>query len=281
LTRLRPASPEAVRIRAGRLFPDRPFRSLWDARELMLVLARRDVHLRYQHSVAGIGWAILQPMLTVVVLSAFQFLMGHRSASGLPYPLYAVTALVPWTFLAHALTQSSHCLPRHASIINKVYFPRLIFPLSAVMGAAADFAVGMALPPALMIYYGVPPGASLLALPLFIVQVVALAAAAGIWLAWLNAHFRDTANSLPFLTQLWFFLTPIAYTADIVPPQWQLITGLNPMVGILEGFRWALFGSASPLLTAQVAMSWLVILTLLSSGILVFLRGEESLADVL
>jgi len=278
---VRAANASVVRISAERRFPERPLHSVWAARELLVVLARRDVYLRYQHSFAGISWAILQPLLTVLVLSAFQLLMGHRQTTGVPYPLYAATALVPWTFVVHALTQASHSLPKHMGVINKVYFPRLILPLSAVMGAAADFAVGMALPPALMIYYGIAPGSTLLALPIFVAQAVALAAAAGIWLACLNARFRDTANSLPFVTQLWFFLTPIAYATDIIPPQWQLLAGLNPMLGILEGFRWALVGVASPWLGTWIAMSWLVILALLGSGMLVFLRSEESLADFL
>lgn len=270
-----------VRIQAARRLPDRPFRSVWEARELLLVLARRDVHLRYQHSVAGIGWALLQPLLTVLVLSAFQALMGRGATPGVPYPLYAATALVPWTFVVHALTQSSHCLPKHAGIIFKVHFPRLILPLSSVLGAAADFAVGMALPPLMMLYYGIAPGWSLLALPVFLLQVFVLAAAAGIWLAWLNARYRDTANSLPFVTQLWFFLTPIAYTADLIPPGWRWAAGLNPMLGILEGFRWSLFGSAHPWLGAWVLMSWAMILLLLLSGTFIFLHSEDALADIL
>ena len=270
-----------VRIESSRRLPARPLQAVWEAREIVLLLARRDVKIRYQHSIAGMGWAVLQPLLTVLVLGVFQTLMGHKTTGGIPYPLYAALALVPWTFVSHAITQSSHCLPNNAALINKVHFPRLILPLAAVLGAAADFAVSLVLPPLLMIYYGVAPQLTCVLLPLFGLQAIMLALALGIWFAHLNARFRDTANALPFVMQLWFFLTPIAYTADIIPVRWQLLAGVNPMLGILEGFRWALLGLPHPMLGAWVAMSWLATLALLASGLLVFLRGEESLVDIL
>ena len=247
----------------------------------MLLLARRDVHLRYQHSVAGFGWALLQPLLTVLVLSGFQIVIGHRLDAGLPYPVYAASALVPWTFFVHSLNQTSLCLLKYAPVLTKVNFPRLVLPLSAVAGASADFAAALILLPILMLYYRVPPHWTLLALPLFAVHLIALAAAMGIWLGFLNARFRDIANALPFFTQLWFFISPIAYTSEMLPVKWRFAAGFNPMQGVLEGFRWSLFGTASPMLSTWLAISWLVTLGLLVTGVLIFLSREETLTDVI
>jgi lipopolysaccharide transport system permease protein len=270
-----------IHIRSSRRFPNHPLKSLWEARELIILLARRDVHLRYQHSVAGFGWAVLQPLLTVLVLAAFQIVMGRTSTRGMPYPLYAGAALVPWTFFVHSLNQSSHCLLKHISVITKVRFPRLVLPLAAVFGASADFLASLTLLPILMLYYRIPPRWTLLALPFFAGHLIVLATAMGIWLAFLNVRFRDTANALPFITQLWFFMSPIAYTSEMLPAKWRFIAGFNPMEGILEGFRWTLFGTASPMLGTWLALSWLFTLCFLVSGILVFLGGEETLTDVL
>lgn len=276
-----PNTTSVLRICADRRFPERPLQSLWQARELLLLLTKREVHLRYQHSTAGIGWAILQPVLTVAVLVVFQSFIGHNDGSTLPYPLYATTALVPWTFMVHAMTQSSNCILNHSGVIGKVQFPRMVLPLAAVLGATVDFLLGLILVPALMICYGVRAHLTILALPLFTFHLAVFAAALGIWFAYLNARFRDTSNALPFITQLWFFLSPIVYTTNMVPERWQFVLGLNPMVGILEGFRWTFFGSANPLLTVWVMKSWLITCVLLVTGIGVFLANEESLADII
>ncbi|HEY3840388.1 MAG TPA: ABC transporter permease [Bryobacteraceae bacterium] len=270
-----------LRIRADRRFPDRPLKFLWEARELIVLLARRDVSLRYQHSIAGFGWALLQPLLTILVLAAFRMLMGQPTSLGMPYPLYAGTVLVPWTFFVHSMNQSSHCLLKHTSVMTKVRFPRLALPLAAVIGAAADFVAALALVPLLMIYYHVPPRVTLLALPIFALHLVTLATAIGIWLSLLNARLRDTANALPFITQLWFFLSPIVYTSEMLPAKWRLAAGLNPVEGILEGFRWSIFDSASPMLPAWLGLSGLITAGLLLSGIIAFLAGEETLTDVI
>jgi lipopolysaccharide transport system permease protein len=275
------AKDTTLRIRADRRFPDRPLKSLWESRELILLLARRDVHLRYQHSIAGFGWAALQPLLTILVLAAFRVVMGHPISLEMPYPLYAGTVLVPWTFFVHSMNQSSHCLLKHTAVMTKVRFPRLVLPLAAVMGAAADFAAALVLIPILMVYYRIPPRFSLLALLLFSAHLIALATAIGIWLSMLNARLRDTANALPFVTQLWFFLSPIAYTSEMLPAKWQFAAGFNPMLGILEGFRWSVFGSASPMLTTWLSLSGLITVGLLVSGIIAFLAGEETLTDVI
>lgn len=276
------SSPDELilRIRADRQMPDRPFRSLWEARELLYLLTRREIRLRYQHSIVGIGWAVLQPLVTLLVLTMFQVIMGRRSSGTVPYPLYAVIGLVPWTFLSHALTQSSHSVLSYYSLIQKVSFPRLALPLAAVLSATADFIVGFPLVPILMLNYGFPPNRMVLLLPVFTLQIILLAAGLGILLASVNTRFRDTANALPLVMQLWFFLTPIIFTSDMIPPKWQLLAGLNPMLGILEGFRWCLFGTAPPMLGFWVACSWFITIALLAIGLLTFLRGEEMLAEL-
>jgi lipopolysaccharide transport system permease protein len=254
-------------------------RELWDSRELTLMLARKEVRLRYRHSVAGVGWAVMQPLLTLLVLSAFQLFAGRKLNGGVPYALYAMTGLVPWTFFGHALTQCGNSIVRFDALVTKVYFPLLDLPISAVLAASADFVVAMPLVPALMVYYGYAPGLPLLLLPVFILHLVLFAGALGIWLALLNTKFRDTSNALPFVVQLWFFLTPIAYPASQVPARWQALIGINPMVGILEGLRWSLFGVAPARLPLWLACSSALTLILLVSGIVVFLRHEADLAE--
>ena len=270
-----------VRIHAGQSWTPHSLATLWASRELTYLLARRDVLLRYQHSVVGIGWAVLQPLVTLLVLTIFQTVIGQRSDREIPYPLYAMTGLVPWTFFVHAITLCSHSILKYSSVVNKVHFPRLVLPLATLAAAAADFVVALPLIPLLMLYYGIFPRPSMLFVPLVVLHLALFTAAVGIWMATLNTRFRDTANALPFLTQLWFFLTPIAYHADLIPSRWQWLAGLNPMLGILEAFRWTLFGIAHPMLGIWVACSLAITAILLVSGVFVFLRQEETLAEVL
>ena len=270
---------EETRIDADQVSSGRQWADLWDSRELTWLLARREVQLRYRHSFAGIGWAVLQPLLTVVVLTIFQLFVGRPSSSGVPYPLYAMTGLVPWTFLGHAVTQSSSSILKYTSVVTKVYLPLLILPVTATMAASADFIVALPLVALLMLHYGYAPGSTLVLLPIFIVHLVLFTGALGIWLALLNTKFRDTADALPFVMQLWFFLTPIAYPASQFPHRWEALAGLNPMVGILEGFRWALFGKGPAQLGLWLECSWAITLILLASGIFVFLRQESTLVE--
>ena len=244
------------------------------------MLTKRQVRLRYQHSIAGIGWAVLQPVVTLLVLSLFQVMMGRRSFERVPYPLYAVTGLVPWTFLTHALTQCSSSILNYYSLIQKVYFPRLALPLAAVLSATADFLLGFPLIPIFMFYYGFHPTWTVLLLPLFILEIVLLSTGLGVLLAGINTRYRDTANALPLVMQLWFFLTPIIFSSDMIPARWQFVAGLNPMLGILEGFRWCLFGGAHPMLGYWIVSSWLITMGVLIAGLLTFLRGEEMLAEL-
>lgn len=253
---------------------------LWRARELTWLLAKREVQLRYRHSVAGIGWAILQPVILVFVLTAFQVLFGRRTIGRVPYPLYAMMGLVPWTFFGHALTQSSSSVLKHLSMVKKVYFPLLVLPLAAVIAATVDFLVALPLVGGLMVYYGYPPTWLLLLLPLFVIQLVLFALGSGIWIALLNTRYRDTANALPFAMQLWFFITPIVYAASQVPERWRLLVGLNPMVGLLEGFRWALSGQTTPDLKIWIFCSVLWTALLLVSGVAVWFSQNDTLREL-
>jgi lipopolysaccharide transport system permease protein len=268
-----------VGIEANRRKPGRQWAEFWSARELTWMLARREVQLRYRHSVAGIGWAVMQPLITLLVLAVFQSFVGRGTKGGVPYPLYAMTGLVIWTFFGHALTQCSSSVLRQTSIIKKVYFPLLILPLSSVLAASADLVVALPLVAVLMLYYGYPPTLWLLLMPVFVIHLILSAAAFGVWLALLNTRFRDTANALPFVMQLWFFLTPIAYFATQIPQRWRLVVGLNPMIGIMEGFRMTLFGRVEPNLGVWVGLSWSITLILLFSGVALFQHGEATLAE--
>ncbi len=254
---------------------------IWESRELTLLLARRNVHLRYQYTVAGLGWALLQPLLTVIVLSAFRLMMGYRTTDNVPYGLYVGTSLVPWTFFVHALTLSAHSVLKHTSVLFKVHFPRIVLPLSSVAGAAADLVIGLALLPILMIYFRFLPHWTILLLPLFALQVVLFAAGLGIWMAYLNTKYRDLANALPFLTQLWFFLTPIAYTSNVIADKWRPLAGLNPMLGIIEGFRYAITGAANPFMPVWALTSLAITAFLLVTGTYRFLQTEDILTDLI
>ncbi len=227
----------------------------------------------------GIGWALVQPVFTMFVLGIFHTVLGAKDDDRIPYSVRVVSGLVPWTFLIHAITTASSSLLSFYGVLQKVYFPRLVLPLSTVLAASVDFGVALPLIPVAMIYFGVRPTATLVWLPVFMILTVLLAAALGIWLAMLNTLFRDTANALPFLTQLWFFLTPIAFPASMIPERFAILAGLNPMLGILEGFRFALFGTASPHLTIWLGFSFGIIVVLMITGTLFFLRNESSLTE--
>lgn len=270
-----------TRIDATRPHSGHPFADVWKARELVVLLARRDIRNRYRHSVVGVGWAILQPVLTVIVLSIFQAFMGQHFSGKIPYALSTMTCLVPWTFFIHALNQCSNCVLSSAQIITKVHFPRLVLPLAAVMAAFADFLIALPLIPVLMIFYGVFPQATILWLPFFVLHLLLLAAAFGIWFSILNTRFRDTANALPFLTQLWFFLSPIAYPASSIPEQWRFVASINPMLGLLEGFRWTLFGGNQPDLFLWVGESLAITMLLLLTGIPIFFASEAEFVELL
>src|SRR5262249_45597174 len=254
-------------------------REFWRYRELVYFLTWRDVKVRYKQTVIGAGWAILQPFLTMVVFSILFGVLLSVPSEGVPYPVFSYAALLPWNFFAGPVPRSDNSLIVDANLISKVYFPRLILPLSAVMSLVLDFAIAFIILLIMMFYYGIVPGVAVLTLPLFLVLALLTALACGIWLSAVNIKYRDVAYVIPFLTQFWLFVTPVAYPSTIIPEPWRVFYGLNPMAGVVEGFRWALLGQKN-LAWDLVFISVLVVLALLMSGLFYFRRTEHEFADI-
>jgi lipopolysaccharide transport system permease protein len=255
------------------------WRELWQYRELLFFLAWRDVKVRYRQTAAGAAWAILQPFLTMVVFTLVFGKLAKIPSDGLPYPIFAYCALLPWQLFARALTGSGNSLVGSQHLIKKVYFPRLIIPLSAALGGLVDFGAAFVILAGFMVVYGVVPGLAVVTLPFFVVLAMTSALAAGIWLSALNVRFRDVRYTMPFLTQLWLFVTPVAYPASLVPEPWRTVLALNPMTGVVEGFRWALLGRAHAPWTL-VTISVVVVVVTLIGGLYWFRRAEKTFADV-
>lgn len=255
-------------------------REVWAQRELLLFLTWRDVQLRYRQTALGVAWAILQPVLSMLVFSVFFGALARMPSDGLPYPLFAYCGLLPWQLFSFALTSSAGSLTANERLITKVYFPRLILPLSSVLAGVVDFAIAFVLLLPMLLAYGVRPGPALLWLPLFALLALVAAVAVGLGLGALNVRYRDVRHALPFLTQLWLFVTPIAYPSSLVPERFRALMGLNPMAGVVEGFRWALLGAPQPPLALLVLSATIALLGLVF-GLLYFLRVEKSFADVI
>jgi lipopolysaccharide transport system permease protein len=255
------------------------FASLWEYRELLYFLIWRDLKVRYKQTTLGIFWAVLQPFMTMVVFTIFFGKLGQFPSDGLPYPIFVYTALLPWQLFAGSLAASGNSLVGNRHLITKVYFPRLIVPLSAVFVGLVDFALSFVILLGMMAYYGIYPTAAVLLLPFFVVLAVATALAVGLWLATLNVEYRDVQYTIPFLTQFWLFITPIAYPSSLVPEQWRTLYGLNPMVGVVDGFRWTLLGQTTK---PDVAVFLSILMTgiLLLGGLYYFRRMERNFADV-
>src|SRR5580693_9420691 len=231
-------------------------RDLWEYRELLYFLVWRDIKVRYKQTALGAAWAILQPVMTMLVFSVFFGRLAKVPSDGVPYPVFAYCALLPWQLFAFALTESSNSLVASQNLITKVYFPRLIIPIASVLAGLVDFAIAFVILLVMMLYYGIVPTAAVALLPLFLLLAVATALSVGLWLSALNVKYRDVRYTIPFLTQFWMFATPVAYSSSLVPERWRAIYGLNPMAGVVEGFRWILLGKAQgpgPLLTVSIA----------------------------
>ena len=255
------------------------FAELWRYRELVIFYAIRDIKVRYKQTLLGASWAILQPVLTMVVFSIFFGHLAGVPSDGIPYPLFAYCGLVPWQLFAYALTQSSNRIVEDAGVITKVYFPRLIVPLASVIAGLVDFAIAFGVLAVMMFYYGVTPGWAMLTLPLFTLLALMAALAVGLWLSALNVRYRDVRYTIPFLAQFWLFVTPVAYSSSLVPLKWQALYGINPMAGVVNGFRWALLGTTppGPILFVSVAAT----AVLLTGGLYFFRRMERSFADII
>jgi lipopolysaccharide transport system permease protein len=254
-------------------------RDLWRYRELIFFLIWRDISVRYKQTALGAAWAILQPFLTMVIFSVVFGQLAKIPSDGLPYPIFTYAALLPWQLFAYALSESSNSLITNERLITKVYFPRLIIPLSATLAGLVDFAIAFVVLLGLMAFYGIRPTGAVWTLPLFVFLALITALGAGLWLSALNVQYRDVRYTIPFLTQFWFFITPIAYPSSLVPGAWRTLYGLNPLAGIVEGFRWALLGTGNPP-GALLAVSALAALGLCLSGAFYFRRMERTFADV-
>jgi lipopolysaccharide transport system permease protein len=252
---------------------------LWRYRELLYFLSWRDIKVRYKQTALGVLWAILQPLLTMVVFSIFFGKLAKVPSDGVPYPIFAFAALVPWTIFVNALTQSSNSLVQSANLLKKVYFPRLLIPMSSVLAGAVDFVFAFIVLVAMMLYYGVVPTVNVLWLPFFLMLTCGTALGVGLWLSAMNVKFRDVRYTVPFLTQFWLFATPIAYPSSLLPDPWRTLYGFNPMAGVVEGFRWALLGTQAapgPMILVSVGVACLVLMT----GLYYFRRLERTFADI-
>ena len=251
---------------------------LWTYRELLFFLVWRDVKVRYKQTALGVAWAVLQPLLTMFVFSLFFGRLARMASDGLPYPVFNLAGLVPWTFFAFGLNEAATSVVGSRHLITKVYFPRLAIPLATVLAGLVDFAIAFLLLLLVMAWYGIVPGLeALFVIPLVLLAFVT-ALGVGLWLAALNVQYRDVRYVLPFLTQLWLFATPIVYPTSLVPAAWRPVYGLNPMVGVVDGFRWALLGSAPP--GPALAVSACAALALALGGIFYFRRMERAFADI-
>jgi lipopolysaccharide transport system permease protein len=265
-------------IRPSRGWVALNLRDLWNYRELLYFLTWRDIKVRYKQTFLGAAWAVLQPFFTMVVFSIFFGQLAKVPSDGIPYPIFSYCALLPWSYFSGALDRASNSLVGSSHLITKVYFPRLAIPISAVTAGLVDFGIAFVVLLGMMIYYGFAPTMAALTLPLFLLLAVATALAVGLWLSALNVQYRDVRYTIPFLTQFWLFATPIAYSSSLVPEQWRAWYGLNPMAGVVEGFRWALLGKEPP--TSLLAVSAVVVVLLLIGGLYYFRRMEKTFADV-
>ena len=255
-------------------------KELWHYRELLYFFVWRDIKVRYKQTVIGAGWAIIQPFCTMVVFSLFFGMLAKIPSEGLPYPVFYYSALLPWTYFANALGQATNTMVENQRVITKVYFPRLILPIAAVVSGLVDFGFAFIILIAMMLFYGIIPTAAIMLLPLLLLLGIATALAAGLWLSALNAIYRDVRYAVPFLIQFWMFASPVAYPSSLVPEKWRWLYGLNPMAGVIEGFRWSLTGQGQPpgqLMIASVA----AVLLVLIGGLIYFQKMEGTIADVI
>lgn len=272
------SSQDVFEIRPSHGWVPLHLRDLWTYRELLYFFTWRDVKVRYKQTALGAAWAILQPFLLMVVFSVFFGRLMKFPSQGVPYPVFTYTALVPWQLFANAVAQSGQSLVSSQQLLTKVYFPRLALPIAATLGNLVDFAFAFVVLIGMMVYYGIVPTAAVLVTPLFALLAAVTALGVGLWLSALNVKYRDVRYVIPFLVQLWLFASPVAYSSTIVPARFRWIYDLNPMVGVVEGFRWALLGTGH--LDPMYAVSAGVALVVLLAGLVYFRRTEKTFADV-
>jgi len=273
------STEEVIFLRPTRGWTALNLADLWLYRELIYFLTWRDIKVRYKQTVLGAAWAIIQPFFTMVVFSLFFGSLAKVPSDGIPYPIFAYAALVPWTFFANGLTQASNSLVGNSGLIKKVYFPRLAIPIAGVLSNLVDFALAFVVLLLMMVYFKMWPTAAILWLPLLLLLAFVTALGVGLWFSALNVEFRDVRYVVPFLTQFWMFATPVAYPSSLLDEPWRTLYGLNPMAGVVEGFRWALLGNASPP-GPLIWVSAVASIVILVSGAFYFRRMERTFADV-
>ena len=254
-------------------------RELWLYRELIYFLTWRDLKVRYKQTVLGAGWAILQPVLSMIVFSIFFGSLLNVPSEGVPYPIFSYAALLPWGVFAKALNDTGRSLVSNRAMLTKIYFPRMVIPLASVFSSLADFLIAFIVMLGLMLFYRIAPTSNIWTLPLFLLLAVITALGVGLWLSAMNVLYRDIGYMIPYITQLWFYLTPIVYSSSEVPEQWQFFYALNPMVGVVEGFRWALLGTADAP-DPMIAVSATISVVIFISGMFYFRRMERTFADM-
>jgi lipopolysaccharide transport system permease protein len=272
--------PETILLRPSKGRVSLNLRDLWTYRELIYFLTWRDIKVRYKQTVLGAGWAVLQPLINMIVLSIIFGNLAGMSTEGYPRPVFTFTALLPWGLFSKALTDAGRSMLANRNMITKIYFPRLIIPLSSVLGGLVDFAIAFVVLILMMFYYRMTPTSAIWTLPLFLLLAIATALGVGLWLSALNVQYRDVGYVLPFLTQFWLLVTPVAYSSAEIPAQYQFLYALNPMAGVVEGFRWALLGTPTapgPLMAVSIGVA----LLLLISGLYYFRRMETTFADTI
>jgi lipopolysaccharide transport system permease protein len=269
-----------IRIRPSQTRLNIGFGDLWHYRELLYFLVWRDVKILYKQTAIGAAWAVLQPLLTMVVFTLVFSTFARVPSDGLPYPIFSFAALLPWTYFSRALTQSITSVVGNSHLITKVYFPRLVLPISAAIEGLIDFAIGFAFLLGMFAWYGIIPSLrSVLLVPLFILLAMLTALSVSVWFSVINVRYRDVGRAVPFLVQLWLFASPVAYPVSVVPEKWRLLFGLNPMTGVIEGFRWALLGKDRPDVRLLL-ITVIVVGALLFSGMVFFRRMESTFADI-
>lgn len=261
-------------------WPSIDLKEIWAYRELLGILAWRDVSVRYKQSVVGIGWAIIQPVMTMIIFTIIFGKFAKLPSEGIPYPVFTYCALLPWSYFARSLGDSSDSLVGSAHLITKIHFPRIILPVSKVFAGLIDLSIAFIILVGMMVWYRILPTAGILLLPVFIVIAMLASLGVGLWLTALNVLYRDVKFVVPFLIQFWMYASPVAYSTSIIPDQWKWVYGLNPMVGVVEGFRWALLGKTAPLIS-MFFIPVLIIFVVLISGIYFFKKMEKTFADII
>jgi homopolymeric O-antigen transport system permease protein len=267
-------------IQPRKMFLHLDLQAVWQSRELLYFLIWRDVKIRYKQTVLGAAWVIIQPLMIMVIFTVIFGQFARIPSDGLPYSIFTYTALLPWQYFSQAISRSSDSLVSSAHLITKIYFPRLIIPISAVLAPLVDFAIAFVVLLGMMVWFGIPPYWNALFLPLFLLLALITALAVSLFLSALNVKYRDVRYTVPFLIQVWMYASPVVYPVSIMPAQWRLLYSLNPLVGVIESFRWALLGKGSPDFGIMV-VSGTVVVALLLGGIIYFKEMERTFADVI